>query len=218
MTKPTIECAPNGPLIVKNLTSLNDAKGTAHENKPMVALCRCGESKNKPFCDGAHAKAGFSSDKQEGGKPDKRDTYAGEKITIHDNRAVCAHAGICTAQANAVWKQKSEPWIDANGDTVEKIIDVVNKCPSGALSYSIDGKEVRAEAGDCSVFIAPNGPYAVRGDVELKGVTIGEGALDSQIALCRCGDSKNKPFCDGSHWYKKFDEHAPDAKVYKRDS
>ena len=94
--KPTIESVANGPYIVKAVESLSNWKGEPLPMKPTVALCRCGASKSKPFCDGAHAKIGFKSAKQTDGSLDRREDYVGENITIHDNRGICSHAGFCT--------------------------------------------------------------------------------------------------------------------------
>ena len=104
---------------------------------------RCGGSKNKPYCDGAHAQNGFSGAKDPNRVPDKRDNYEGAGVTLHDNRGICAHSARCTDNLKTVFKLGEEPWIDPNGDTVENIVATVQKCPSGALSYSIDGVEHR---------------------------------------------------------------------------
>ena len=205
--KPSIRPAENGPYLVQNLENLTGKDGSL-ETKPMVALCRCGGSSNKPFCDGTHAKNGFSSAKADDRVPDKREDYEGEEVTIHDNRGICAHAGFCTKKLSSVFRMKQEPWIDPDGAPTEEVIAAIKSCPSGALSYSIDGVMQQDHGGDPMIFIAPNGPYAVKGGVELMDVTWGEGASRELYDMCRCGQSKNKPFCDGAHWNTKFDEQA----------
>ncbi len=202
---PTITPAANGPYIVAGLTSIRNSHGIL-EAQPKMALCRCGASANKPFCDGAHAKVGFSSENLVGRTEDQRDTYTGKNIAIHDNRRICAHAGKCTDGLPSVWRMGQEPWIDADGAEVEKIIEIVRSCPSGALSYSIEGVEHSAPQGDASIMVAKNGPYVVTGDAELVGEEFAKGASKEQYTLCRCGASKNKPFCDGSHWGTKFED------------
>ena len=110
----SIKPTPDGPYLVKNLQRLSNRKGSI-EVRATMALCRCGQSANKPFCDGTHAKIGFSSAKLEGRVPDEREEYAAEKITIHDNRGTCAHAGHCTDGLPSVFRLKPEPWIDLQG-------------------------------------------------------------------------------------------------------
>ncbi len=100
----------------------------------------------------------------------------------------------------SVFKLKQEPWIDPNGESAEKIIEAIRKCPSGALSYTVDGMEHRDQERPPMVTVTENGPYAVTGDVELLDQPRGAGASTEHYTLCRCGGSKNKPFCDGTHW------------------
>lgn len=201
--QPNITPVPDGPYMVKELKNFANQKGPI-EVKETMALCRCGGSANKPFCDGTHKKNGFSSAKLEGRVEDKRQDYVGEKITIHDNRGICAHAGYCTDGLAAVYRMKEEPWIDADGASRDEIIATIKKCPSGALSYTIDGVESRDRDGEPTIFVAPNGPYVVSGGPELLDTPQGEGASKEHFTLCRCGGSKNKPFCDGAHWHIKF--------------
>jgi uncharacterized Fe-S cluster protein YjdI len=102
----------------------------------------------KPFCDGTHRTNGFSSAAPGDGADDRRVDYVGRVITIHDNRALCAHAGVCTSALPAVWSSKRTPWIDPDGAGVEAIVETVRGCPSGALSYSVAGVEQpRSEPG-----------------------------------------------------------------------
>ena len=204
MTKPVIECRPDGPFVVKGLERLANSKGDSLPVKPVMALCRCGGSANKPFCDGTHAKNGFSGGRLGGGPRDKRRDYAGKRITIHDNRALCAHAGRCTEGLAAVFNSERQPWIDPNGAAVADIIETVRRCPSGALSYSIDGVEHRDQERPAAITVTKDGPYAVTGGAELAGAARGDGASMEHFSLCRCGASRNKPFCDGSHWDVEF--------------
>ncbi len=214
--KPKILPLMNGPYYL-----INDMKPTIVDNlqnsngQPLstirgVALCRCGASKNKPFCDGTHGKIGFSSlnntlDKNDNEKriKDKRRNYVGKEITIHDNRKICSHAAECVDNLPSVFKLNARPWIDADGASIQKVINSIRKCPSGALSYSIDGIEYGdpEEKRNPMITVSKNGPYHITGGIELlgEGVEFGEGASLEHYALCRCGVSENKPFCDGSH-------------------
>ena len=171
-----------------------------------MALCRCGGSANKPFCDGTHAKIGFSSAKLEGRVEDKREDYQGKTITIHDNRGICAHAGRCTDGLPSVFRLKEEPWIDPDATSADEIIATIQKCPSGALSYSVDDVEHRDRDGEPTIFVAPNGPYVVSGGPDRLDTTRLGGTSKEHFTMCRCGGSKNKPFCDGTHWHIKFED------------
>jgi CDGSH-type Zn-finger protein len=201
--RPSIKPTPDGPYVVKGLEHLSNRKGPI-EARDTMALCRCGGSANKPFCDGTHAKIGFSSAKVEGRVPDRRENYTAGKITIHDNRGICAHAGRCTDGLASVFRLKQEPWIDPQGATVGQIIETIRQCPSGALSYTVDGEEHRDREGPPAILVSPDGPYVVTGGPDLRETPRGEGASPEHFTLCRCGGSKNKPFCDGSHWHNNF--------------
>lgn len=198
--RPTIECKPNGPYLVKNLDDLRDSQGGRIDAKPAMALCRCGGSATKPFCDGTHQKNGFSDAKIADRVADKCDSYVTETITIHDNRSICAHAGHCTDGLASVFKYQSEPWIEPAGGAVEAIIESVRQCPSGALSYTLNGAKGVDQQRAPAISVTKDGPYTVVGSAQLLEQSWAEGASTEHYTLCRCGGSKNKPFCDGTHW------------------
>jgi CDGSH-type Zn-finger protein len=209
---PTIECLPNGPYLVKQLATLHNARGDAMAVQPVMALCRCGGSATKPFCDGTHQHNGFSGAKEADGHADRRDNYHGLSITIHDNRAICAHSGRCTEGLAAVFRLGAKPWIDADGAEAAAIIDTVRQCPSGALGFSLRQVEFQEQMRDPAISVTRDGPYAVVGSVELLGQSWAQGASREHYTLCRCGASRNKPFCDGAHHDIKFkDEESPAA-------
>jgi CDGSH-type Zn-finger protein len=208
--KPRIACLPNGPYYLLNDTeaapvpNLRRASGEACASVRGVALCRCGGSKNKPFCDGTHGRNGFSDENRADPGKNRRKAYAGKRITILDNRAICAHAGYCTEELASVFRHHDKPWIDPDGAAVEAVIAVIKKCPSGALSYAVGGVEAEPPQRPPMVTVTDNGPYAITGGIELAGVKFGDGACTEHYTLCRCGASRNKPFCDGSHWDAGF--------------
>lgn len=204
--KPSIEVSKNGPYIVKNLNNFRNSKGVFIETRPLMALCRCGGSGNKPFCDGTHEKIGFSGDKQKTRVPDKMDDYEGKKITIHDNRGVCSHIGHCTDNLSSVFRMKTEPWIDPDGANPEKIAKVIRMCPSGALSYTKDEALYRDYPREPEIFVGHNRPYHIVGDIELKDPDGSKPESKDHYTLCRCGKSRNKPFCDGTHWHVNFED------------
>ena len=196
--KPRIVCTPNGPYRF------------SREGKD-VWYCRCGGSQNKPYCDGSHKRNGFTGERVADGSSDRRNNYVGKRIAIHDNRSICAHAGACTDNLASVFRMKQEPWIEANGASIEEVVATVRRCPSGALSYSLDGVEHRDQAREPMISATKDGPYAVTGGIELVDVAFGEGASREHYTLCRCGGSKNKPFCDGTHWSIGFSAPATTA-------
>lgn len=195
----TIECRVNGPYLVKEFGNLRNSKGERLATEATFALCRCGGSATKPFCDATHKKNGFSGARVADGSNDKLDSYRGRGITIHDNRSICAHAAHCTDSLAAVFKYGSEPWIDPNGAAAGAIVEAIRKCPSGALSFSIEGAAPAPEAREPAITVTKDGPYAIVGGVELIGAHATVGVSGEHYTLCRCGASKNKPFCDGSH-------------------
>ena len=202
--KPNISCAENGPLLVKGLETLCNSSGEKLEIGKVVAVCRCGGSANKPFCDGAHRNNGFSGDRLNDTPPTtEQDRYQSEDITILDNRSVCAHIGSCTEGHPGVWRLKKEPWIKPDQAARDSIVEVIRQCPSGALSFEGD-EGVRREPG---ITILKDGPYHVTGGLPLADDVTGQLPLDpDQYTLCRCGASRNKPFCDGSHWDIEFND------------
>jgi CDGSH-type Zn-finger protein len=205
-TPPAIEPMENGPYRVRNLDKLTNSKGEELAAKPVMALCRCGGSANKPFCDGTHAKNGFSSARETDGSADKRDDYPAGDLTIHDNRGICAHIGRCTDGLPEVFRLGTEPWIEPAGADPESIVAAVRRCPSGALSHSIGGEEHRDTEQSPAILVSKDGPYLITGGIGLQVDRWGEGASKRHYALCRCGRSKNKPFCDGTHWKGFKDE------------
>lgn len=195
---PSITCLPNGPYSLTDAT-VRRASGEDVPISGKAALCRCGGSKKKPFCDGTHRTNGFSDRNLADPAKSRRESYVGKGVTIYDNRALCAHAGVCTDNLASVFRYGQEPWIDPDGAALGEVIATIQKCPSGALGYAINGVDGKAPARPPMVTVTDHGPYAVTGGVELVGHAAAE-----HYTLCRCGASKNKPFCDGSHWNIKF--------------
>ena len=216
--KPKILPLPNGPYYLLNdmepkvVENLQNSKGEPLSTIQGVSLCRCGASNNKPFCDGTHGTIGFSSENKTAANDnnngsehmikDKRKDYVGKEITIHDNRRICSHAAECVNNLSSVFKLNSRPWINPDSARTEEIIDTIRKCPSGALSYSINSIEYRDQnERRPNVTISKDGPFLITGGVDLIGKNIqwAEGASKEHYTLCRCGASNNKPFCDGMH-------------------
>lgn len=195
----------DGPYVVSGECPLYDAQGIALPVHGTFALCRCGNSSRKPFCDGTHERVGFSGMRFASGKSATAHAYRGTRLTIHDNRAICAHAGLCTDHLPGVFRLGKEPWIDANAAEAEAIMALVKRCPSGALSFSVDGAPGSGEPRERAIVCSKNGPFYVTGDVALYAGNDIAPLFPNRYALCRCGGSKNKPFCDGTHWAIGFD-------------
>jgi CDGSH-type Zn-finger protein/truncated hemoglobin YjbI len=216
-TEPEIRVALDGPYVVANIHKFRNWLGEELALKPEMELCRCGQSSTKPFCDGTHATTSFSGADDPKRVPDRRDTYEGQQIEIFDNRGICAHSGFCTDRLASVFHVGQEPFIAPSGGRLDEIIQAVRACPSGALSYGIDGVEARAQvdrARPASVEVSKDGPYRITGGVRLvdelgNDVPRIEGSSREHFSLCRCGHSQNKPFCSGMHWYVKFTDPVP---------
>jgi CDGSH-type Zn-finger protein/truncated hemoglobin YjbI len=215
---PTIVVAPNGPYLVTN-APLNDWLGVALPSRPQLALCRCGASKLKPLCDGSHADVGFDDAKDPSRVADRRDSYPGQTITVLDNRSICAHSGFCSDRLKNVFHLGSDPFVTPSGGRLDDIVRVVRSCPSGALSYAIDGVEAREQVDlprEPAIEVSKDGPYRITGAIPLLGddgepFARNEGASLEHYSLCRCGHSQNKPFCSGMHWYVSFRDPPPIA-------
>jgi len=201
---PSIEPTVNGPYMVNNLKDFTNSKGEVIKTQTSMFLCRCGGSSNKPFCDGTHLKIRFSGDKSPNRVPDKVDDYVGNEITIHDNRGVCAHFGYCTDNSPAVFSTDREPWIDPDVANARETATTIRMCPSGALSYTQESILWKDDVRSAAIHITRNGPYRVVGGIEFNDTTEDCPESREHYTLCRCGASKNKPFCNGQHWYIGF--------------
>ncbi|MGH1539581.1 MAG: CDGSH iron-sulfur domain-containing protein [Arenicella sp.] len=194
-----IEERPAGPLVVKSAPRLTDANGNNLALKPVMALCRCGQSKNKPYCDGAHSEIGFTTEPLADGAPDDVKIFEGEHINVHYSRLLCSHAGECGTRLKEVFDTDRDPWIVADNATPDEVREVIKACPSGALSWGEPGGLAQHILGEESgITIEGNGPYRVS-KIPLASGAQAQGGSAEKYVLCRCGASKNKPFCDGTH-------------------
>jgi CDGSH-type Zn-finger protein/truncated hemoglobin YjbI len=217
-----IRCAPDGPYLVTGADRVTDWLGAPMPARPQMALCRCGASARKPDCDGACVETGFTDAKDPGRVPDQRDTYPGVQLTVFDNRGICQHSGFCTDRLNTVFHTEG-PFVTPSGGRMDEIIRAVRDCPSGALSYAIDGVEARSQvdwenAREPAIEVSKDGPYRIIGAIPLvdaagEPVARAEGSSLEHYALCRCGHSQNKPFCSGMHWYVDFKDPVPDPEA-----
>jgi CDGSH-type Zn-finger protein len=198
-TRPSIAPGENGPLVVSGLERLQWSDGVSVPTRQTMALCRCGASKTKLLCDGSHNTIGFTSALSPDRTPDGVTEYRGARITILFNRLVCSASEKCAKLLPEVFRKGEKPWIAPDHADTQRIIEVVRKCPSGALRYALAGRVGSSSPRTPAIRIARDGPYEVEGEIGLSAVAWCEGASQDHFALCRCGQSKNKPFCDGSH-------------------
>lgn len=207
----TIEITENGSIMVSGQVRIVRRREVRDESGAAVAwqdvqefptsdeqwLCRCGNSKNKPFCDSSH-KQGFTADDSSPPAYEERaKNLGGVGLTIRDDRRRCVHAEFCFSKTANVWKQ-----VDQTGDerVRTELVSMVQRCPSGALTVRFDGTAEDFE-GDRTPTIAviDNGPLWVIGAIP---ITLPDGTVlepRNRITLCRCGHSQTKPLCDGAH-------------------
>ncbi len=129
--------------------------------------------------------------------------YTNGEITIAWKPNQCIHSKICWTGLLEVFDPRKRPWITMEGTTSERIIEQVEKCPSGALSYFRNEDKVENKAPevdvDTIVEVSSNGPLLVYGNITIKNKNGEEVKKNKVTALCRCGASGNKPYCDGTH-------------------
>lgn len=130
--------------------------------------------------------------------------YSNGEVTIVWKPDLCIHSRVCWRGANSlpeVFNPTQRPWITPEGAGSQQIMDQVDRCPSGALSYYLnDAKpDVAAETSETIVEMMRNGPLMVYGNVTVKDQDGKETRKSKVTAFCRCGASANKPYCDGSH-------------------
>jgi CDGSH-type Zn-finger protein len=223
MKQAHVVISKNGPYLVTGSIRLStqtigtDMEGGSEtwiESNPYpvresYALCRCGRSNTAPFCDGTHGKIGF-----DGTETASRETFEsqaevqdGPEMQLLDAEALCAFARFCEPNGQ-VWSQVDQT---LSPGVRETFIRQVGNCPSGRLvardrstqkdvephlPVSIGLVEDPAEG--CS------GPLWLRGRIPVAAADGFQYEVRNRVTLCRCGQSKNKPFCDGTHASVKF--------------
>jgi len=129
--------------------------------------------------------------------------YSNGEVTVVWQPAKCIHSTICFRSLPQVFNPQQRPWVKVDAATTERLIEQIKSCPSGALSYKMDNQQATAAAPIVTevvrVKLAPNGPLLVEGTIELQDKQGNTVTRTAMTALCRCGASANKPYCDGSH-------------------
>lgn len=132
--------------------------------------------------------------------------YTRGNLTIVWKPGLCIHSGVCVKALPEVYRPKEKPWIRPELASEEALREQIARCPSGALTYRQATAEAKTAPGTepVSVQVVPGGPLLVRGSITLDhgGETR---TLEGRNALCRCGASSKKPFCDGTHKTLQFE-------------
>lgn len=124
--------------------------------------------------------------------------YATEEIVVEWRPKLCFHSQNCVRALPLVFDKERRPWIDVTQGSADEIEAAVDGCPSGALRLRRLRGPARPAPTEVEITATPNGPLLVRGPIR---VVQPDGTVEDlpRAAFCRCGQSGNKPFCDGSH-------------------
>lgn len=128
--------------------------------------------------------------------------YTNDEITVIWTADLCIHAAECVKGLPLVFNPEKRPWIDIKAANSSELMETINKCPSGALTYKkSNGQKDKKEPENIStkINVLKNGPLIVKGNFEIFDSDNTKLETKSTVALCRCGASKNHPFCDGKH-------------------
>jgi CDGSH-type Zn-finger protein len=216
--EPKIVISKDGPYIVYGDIPLSletiavDAEGGSWEwehgrSFPITdayALCRCGQSGNKPFCDGTHAKIGFDGTETAARVPhvEQADVLDGPTMVLEDATVLCAYARFCDV-AGTIWKLIGET---DQPNAREMVAREEMHCPSGRLVVldKTTGKRIEPELATAIGLVEDpaqncSGPLWAQGGIPVESADGTTYEARNRVTLCRCGASKNKPFCDGSH-------------------
>lgn len=210
---PKIKVCKNGPYIISDNLPLNEdiveydekgfplitKKGKNLTNDKEYELCRCGHSCNKPFCDASHRSNNFDGTENPKAKQkyeDLADRIDGPDLILKDATNLCAGADFCE-RVGGVWSLTEN---SNNPESKKTAIEEACECPSGRLVI-IDKKTKKPIEPklDQSIGISENGPLCVKGGVPVESVDGFIYETRNRVTLCRCGKSRNKPFCDSSH-------------------
>ncbi|MCC8018399.1 MAG: CDGSH iron-sulfur domain-containing protein [Rikenellaceae bacterium] len=180
-----------------------------------VALCRCGASQDKPYCDGSHITAQWDPRCTASEEPllSGAELYPGPVMSLSDNQEYCVFARFCDAKGR-VWNL-----VGQTDDAQKKdyMVHEANMCPNGRLSaWDNATKQPIEPRYEPSMALIEDRPMALSGGIWVKGgipVKRPDGftyEIRNRVVLCRCGQSSNKPLCDGTHASMRFRDGLPD--------
>lgn len=134
-------------------------------------------------------------------------TFEGNEFTVVWDGNLCTHAEECWRSDSELFELNRKPFGDPDRVDADEIDRIAKRCPSGAIAWRAnDGSTEEEAAAENTVTVVPGGPLYVRGDLTLEGIPEQEGNTSRRVALCRCGLSQNKPFCDNSHVKGNWDD------------
>ena len=208
-----ITVRPDGPYIVRGGIPLVRKKQVMSEHgEPLdwqkesdlstgdsYRLCRCGQSSNKPFCDGTHTKIEFDGSETADTGPisSRQKTFNGPNLSIEDDHSICVHSGFCGNRITNIWKMIKQ---SDDSQVRAQIMAMIDRCPSGTLSYTLEpGGEIIELDLTQEVTVIPDGPLWITGGIPVERSDWQPLETRNRVTLCRCGASKKKPLCDGTH-------------------
>ena len=127
--------------------------------------------------------------------------YSNGELTVIWKPKTCIHATECVKRLPNVYKPDEKPWIQVENASTQELMDQINACPSGALSYKMEGDAVESQEENdrIKVEVLKDGPLLVHGTLDVAGSNGQHEMKTRTTAFCRCGASANKPYCDGEH-------------------
>jgi CDGSH-type Zn-finger protein/uncharacterized Fe-S cluster protein YjdI len=133
--------------------------------------------------------------------------FPGSEIDVHWDERLCIHIGECGTAANSLFVGGRKPWCVPDEVTKAEVRDVCERCPSGALSYTDKAGEPEHAPAENTVSVVYNGPLYLTGELDIEDAADDMTGVRFRAALCRCGASGNKPFCDNSHLQAGFEDY-----------
>jgi CDGSH-type Zn-finger protein len=216
-----IKVVKNGPYIASGGIPLTDQMITLDDEGQCLgwretkrypeqknySLCRCGHSKNKPFCDSSHKQAAFDGSETASHQPysDQCQKYSGPTLDLTDARPLCVHAGFCDRDGGT-WDLVSH---SDNPEARKTAIEEGCTCPSGRLVIWDKQGNLLEPVLEPSIGLVqlPTAEFTstiwVRGGIPVVSANGETYEIRNRVTLCGCGKSSNKPFCDGTHRKKK---------------
>ncbi len=146
-------------------------------------------------------------------------SYETSEIRVRWQPSRCIHSAMCLDALPEVFDTSRLPWVDVTAADADLIAGAIRRCPSGALSYErVDGSAGEEPSVPTTVVPIRNGPLYVRGRIDLRDESGNELDVGYRVALCRCGQSQNQPFCDLTHRRLGFRSRAPEVGQERRDA